>query len=133
VQKSLQELQKEQAGRRDLLGRLDELAKEAQKVVEDLENGVLDENTLDMQNKIHSRMLDFQRSLERQDYTEERRAETGTDVPRTGPPQLRQDDSAGKESYQDRLQRYLNEKFPEEYEELVKEYFRAVNSRQAGE
>lgn len=133
VQKSLEELQKEQGGRRDLLGRLDEMAKDAQKVVEDLESGVLDENTLERQNKIHSRMLDFQRSLERQDFSEERRAESGADLPRTSPPQLRQDDSAARESYQDRLQRYLNEKFPEEYEELVKEYFRAVNSRQAGE
>lgn len=130
VQKSLEELKKEQGNRREILGRLDELAKETQKIVESLENGNLDENTLEAQNKIHSRMLDFQRSLERQDYKEERQAEAGVDVPRTSPGQLELNNAANKNTYQDRLQRYLKEKFPEEYEELVKEYFRAVNGRQ---
>jgi hypothetical protein len=131
IQKSLEQLQEEQGNRRELLGRLDELAQEARRVVEDLERGVLDENTLERQNKIHSRMLDFQRSLERQDFKEERRAEAGSDFSRSSPPQLRFEDTYDKESYQDRLQKYLEEEFPDEYEELVKEYFRAVNDRQA--
>ncbi len=130
VQKSLEELKKEQGNRREILGRLDELAKETQKIVESLENGSLDESTLEAQNKIHSRMLDFQRSLERQDYKEERQAEAGVDVARQSPGQLEFNNADNKNTYQDRLQRYLKEKFPEEYEELVKEYFRAVNGRQ---
>ncbi|MCK4858159.1 MAG: DUF4175 family protein [candidate division Zixibacteria bacterium] len=130
VQKSLEELQQEQGGRRDILGRLDEMAREVRKVVEDLESGHLDENTLDRQYKIHSRMLDFQRSLERQDYKEERVSETGRNLTRTSPLPLRFDTPETRDTYQDRLQKYLQEKFPEEYEEIVKEYFRAVNNNQ---
>jgi hypothetical protein len=75
-------------------------------------------------------MLDFQRSLERQDFKEERLAETGRDLPRNSPGQIRFDSAVEKTSYQDRLRKYLEEKYPEEYEELVKDYFRSVNNRQ---
>ncbi len=129
VRKSLGELQKEQGNRKDILGRLDELDKEVKKVVEDLEGGTITEATLERQNKIHSRMLDFQRSLERQDFSEERKAETAQDIRRASPAQLKFE-SASKQSYQDRLQKYMNEGYPAEYEELIKEYFRSVNSSQ---
>jgi len=130
IQKSLEQLQKEQGNRREILGRLDQMAREVSKVVEDLESGVLDENTLERQYKIHSRMLDFQRSLERQDFKEERKADTGRDMVRRSPGSLRFDNPESSSSYQDRLQKYLNEKFPEEYEEIVKKYFRTVNNQQ---
>ncbi|MFH2054898.1 MAG: DUF4175 family protein, partial [bacterium] len=130
VQKSLQELHDEQGNRPEIMGRLDEMAKEVKKIVEDLERGNLDENVLDRQNKIHSRMLDFQRSLERQDFKEERKAETGQEYARPSPEQLRFNDKRKGRTYQDRLQRFLSEDFPEEYEELVKGYFRAVNQQE---
>ena len=129
VRKSLGELQKEQGNRKEILGRLDELDKEVQKVVEDLEGGQVTEQTLERQNKIHSRMLDFQRSMERQDFSEERKAETARDILRASPEQLKFE-SASKQSYQDRLQKYMNEGYPPEYEELIKEYFRSVNANQ---
>lgn len=129
VRKSLGELQKEQGSRKEILGRLDELDKEVKKVVEDLESGEVNESTLERQNKIHSRMLDFQRSLERQDFSEERKAETSKDILRASPEQLKFE-SVARQSYQDRLQKYMNEGYPPEYEELIKEYFRSVNANQ---
>jgi hypothetical protein len=130
VQKSLQELQREKGARKEILGRLDELGKEVKKVVEDLEGGTINENTTRRQQQIYSRMLDFQRSMERQDFSEERKAETAEDIVRQSPPPVSFDALKAKESYQDRLQKYLNEGFPPEYEELIKEYFRAINSGQ---
>jgi hypothetical protein len=130
IQKSLQELQNEQGNRPEMLGRLDEMAREVERIVEDLERGHLDEGTLERQHKIHSRMLDFQRSLERQDFKEERRADSGRDFARPSPDQLRFADPRLGRTYQDRLQKFLNEDFPEEYEELVKGYFRAINQQQ---
>ncbi|MGB5107399.1 MAG: DUF4175 family protein [Candidatus Zixiibacteriota bacterium] len=129
VRKSLGELQKEQGNRKEILGRLDELDKEVKKVVEDLEGGNVTESTLERQNKIHSRMLDFQRSLERQDFSEERKAESAKDILRASPEQLKFE-SIARQSYQDRLQKYMNEGYPPEYEELIKEYFRSVNANQ---
>ena len=129
VRKSLGELQKEQGARKEILGRLDELDKEVEKVVEDLESGQVTEQTLQRQNKIHSRMLDFQRSMERQDFSEERKAESARDILRASPEQLKFE-SASRQSYQDRLQKYMNEGYPPEYEELIKEYFRSINANQ---
>jgi hypothetical protein len=129
VRKGIGELQREQGNRKEILGRLDELGKEIKKVSEDLEGGTLNENTLRRQQQIHSRMLDFQRSLQRQDFSEERKAETAQDILRQSPPSL-QFNALSKESYQDRLQKYLNEGYPPEYEELIKEYFRAINNGQ---
>lgn len=130
IQKGLQQLHDEQGNRPEIMGRLDEMAKEVKKIVEDLEAGNLDENVLDRQQKIYSRMLDFQRSLERQDFKEERRAESGHEFARPTPEQLRFNDKREGRTYQDRLQRFLSEDFPEEYEELVKGYFRAVNQKE---
>ncbi len=127
VQKSLQDLQREQGNRKEILGRLDELAKETQKVIEDLEGGNVGEQTFERQHKIYQRMLDFQRSLERQDFSEERKAEVGRDIQRASPEQL-QFEAASKQNFQDRLQKFMNEGYPPEYEELIKEYFRSVNS-----
>ena len=100
------------------------------KVVEDIEGGTLDESTLRRQEQIHSRMLDFQRSMERQDFSEERKAQAGEDIVRKSPPQLMFSSPNNRSSYQDRLQKYMNEGYPAEYEELIKEYFRAVGGSQ---
>ncbi len=129
IRKGLGDLQREQGTRKELLGRLDEMGKEVKKVVEDMEGGTVNENTLRRQQQIYSRMLDFQRSMQRQDFSEERKAETAQDIVRQSPPPL----PANKptlDSYQDRLQKFLNEGYPPEYEELIKEYFKAVNSNQ---
>jgi Domain of unknown function (DUF4175) len=129
VRKGIGELAREQGPRKEILGRLDELGKEIKKVTEDLEGGTLNENTLRRQQQIHSRMLDFQRSLQRQDFSEERKAETAQDILRQSPPSL-QFNAPNQDSYQDRLQKYLNEGYPPEYEELIKEYFKAINNGQ---
>ena len=105
------------------------LAKRSRRSSEDLEGGTLNENTLRRQQQIYSRMLDFQRSLQRQDFSEERKAETAQDILRQSPPSL-QFNAQSKDSYQDRLQKYLNEGYPPEYEELIKEYFKAINNGQ---
>jgi hypothetical protein len=129
IRKGIGDLQREQGTRKEILGRLDELGKEIKKVSEDLEGGTLNENTLRRQQQIYSRMLDFQRSLQRQDFSEERKAETAQDILRQSPPSL-QFNAQSKDSYQDRLQKYLNEGYPPEYEELIKEYFKAINNSQ---
>lgn len=127
IRKSMAQLEREQGNRKEILGRLDAIGREMEKVIEDLESGNVGEHTYERQYKIHSRMLDFQRSLERQDFSEERRAQTGEDILRNSPPPL-QFESGTRESYQDRLQKYMNEGYPPEYEELIKEYFRSVNN-----
>ena len=58
-----------------LLGDLDNIAKEMQEVVKDMEQGNVNENTIRKQERILSRLLDSQRSMRERDYEKRRKAE----------------------------------------------------------
>jgi len=126
VRKSIEELQKEFGDRDQIRGRLENLNDEMRKVVESLEQGGVGDETLDRQRRIYQRMLDFQLSLERQDFSEQRRAESAEQILRKGPEQLDAAEWLGSESYEKRLQKFLQEGYPAEYESIIKDYFKAV-------
>jgi len=128
VRKSLQELQAEFGDRREILGRLDALADEAREIEEMLEEGTVGEELLDRQLKVYSRMLDVQKSLNRRDFTRERQAVTAEDILRASPGALEDDGRDASESLQDRLNRYLQEGYPRQYEQQIKAYFKAISN-----
>ncbi len=126
IQKSVQQLQEEFGDQRQIQGRLENLGQEMQKVIEALEQGGADQETLYRQQKIYQRMLDFQLSLERQDYVDQRRAEQTEQILRKGPEELDATARLGSESYERSLQKFLQEGYPAEYESLIKSYFKAL-------
>ncbi len=128
VQKSLQELQAEFGDRREILGRLDALANDAKEIQEMLNDGQAGEELLNKQLKIYSRMLDVQKSLNRRDYTRERQAVTGEDILRASPGPLDDTGLEKSESLQDRLNKYLQEGYPRQYEQQIKAYFKAISN-----
>ncbi|MBD3298265.1 MAG: DUF4175 family protein [candidate division Zixibacteria bacterium] len=110
----------------DMLGRLDHLAEEMKRVVEAMEESEVTEETRERQRKIYTRMLDFQHSLEKQDYKEQRKARFGDDILRASPGPLDEMRGLTDEDYDRILTRYQEEGYPPEYEETIKEYFRAL-------
>lgn len=64
-------------GRENVLGRLDQLAREAEAIARDLEGGRLDPAVRARQEKLFHRLLDAGRSLEREEYSDERVGESG--------------------------------------------------------
>ncbi len=68
-------------GREDALGRLDELAKEANALTRELEGGRLTPQTLARQERLFHRLLDAGKTLERDEYSEERKAERPGTIP----------------------------------------------------
>ena len=128
VRKTLQELQAEFGDRREVLGRLDALAQEAKQIEEMLDEGQVGDELLDRQLRIYSRMLDVQKSLNRRDYSRERRAVTAEDILRASPGPLDEDGGQGSETLQDRLNRYLQEGYPRQYEQQIKAYFKAISN-----
>ena len=68
-------------GREDPLGRVDELAKEANALARELEGGRLTPQTLARQEKLFHRLLDAGKTLERDEYSEERKAERPGSIP----------------------------------------------------
>ncbi|HUU45332.1 MAG TPA: DUF4175 family protein [Acidobacteriota bacterium] len=126
VKRGVEELSSEIGDDENHLGRLDKLAEEMQKVVEDMERSDVSQQTRDRQQRIYARMLDFQHALQRQDYKDQRRARTAQNYRGASPDQLDPAGGLTDEEYQRLLTRYQEEGFPPEYEETIKAYFRAL-------
>ena len=126
IRKSLQELEQEFGDSRQILGRLSDIAGEMQEVEEALGDGELGPETTERQLRIHSRMLEAARSLQRKDFTDKRQATTATETPVFVPRALPADLLNDRTQLEDRLRRFLGDSYPPQYEEQIKAYFRAL-------
>jgi hypothetical protein len=127
VRKALSELEGEFGNRSEIMGRLDELGQEMKKVVGDLERMQVDQSTIDRQKQILSRLLDAEKSMRERDYSKQRRAEVGEDVVRASPKQVSPEEIQKEGSAKDDLSRFMQEAYPKQYEQLIKEYFKALS------
>jgi hypothetical protein len=126
LQKSLQELSNEAKNAGEfskLLGDLDHIAQEMQEVQTDLEQGNVNPNTINKQEKILSRLLDSQRSMRERDYEKRRKAETGKNIQRVSPADVDVSTQEGKNKLRQELLKVLEGKYSKDYEELIKKYF----------
>jgi hypothetical protein len=126
LRKSLQDLNRELGGSRQILGRLDDIAREMREVEEDLAAGEVGQETTERQLKIYSRLLEASRSLQRRDFTEQRQAESAESNKFLAPPDLSNGILDDRVNLEDRLRRYLSDDFPPQYEEQIKAYFKAL-------
>jgi tetratricopeptide (TPR) repeat protein len=124
IQTQLQEIERQAREQKELLGRLDRMQDEMREVVEDLDSQTLDEETLRVQERIVSRMLDAQRSLHKRDFNEERESRTAEEVFSKGGRTPQQDERVKK--LRRDIERAMRESTPEEYQDLVREYFKAI-------
>jgi len=130
IQEGVDELQPQTRERRNLLGRLDKLSGEMKKIIADMNRYQVSEQTMARMEQLYSRMLDFQHSLHRQDYKEDRRARFGEDVLRASPPDLDLDAELSKSELDQLLEKYLDEGYPKAYETLIKSYYRELLEEQ---
>lgn len=128
MQELLEQIAEESSGSGELLGRLDDVADEMEEVAERLERGELDRELLDREERILSRMLESQRSVQRRDYKRERVSTTAGDLRALDPGTLEAADD-DTEMLLEMIRRGMREKGPEEYEELIRLYFRALSKR----
>ena len=114
----------------NLLGRMDAAEEEMKQVEERLRQGDVDAETLARQEKILSRMLDAQRSLNRRDFDEQRESRTGRTVPRPPPADLRAALLEREARARYDLLRAQAEKYPGEYRSLVEAYLRRLGENE---
>jgi hypothetical protein len=113
-------------GRDDLLGRLDDLVKEADQIARDLEGGRLTPQTVKRQSELFHKLLDAGRTMERDEVSEERKAEAAHPLP---PSVIR----ALKPGLFDDADRYALPSaeqlrgLPPAYRRLILEYFEKLN------
>jgi hypothetical protein len=122
----VEDLAGEFGGRNEILGRLDDLAEEARKVVDDLRRENVSPETIQRQERILTRMLNAQKSMRRRDYSQRRKSTPGEDYEVTSPPELSIEDR--EQLMRDLLYRKSGY-YPPEYEELIRAYLRVISTR----
>ena len=123
--KSAKELAAEAAASKQSLGKLDDVAKEMEEVADELRNRNVSQRTIEKQEKIETRLLDFQRANREREFSPRRRATTGIDIVRSSPRDL--PDKPGKDQLREDLLRALDAKYTPDYEELIRNYFDALS------
>jgi hypothetical protein len=127
VQKQLSDLLKEFGDRSEILGRLDQLGEEMKKVVDDLAERQVNQETIDRQQRILSRLLDAQKSARRRDYSRRRQSRPGQMVLRRSPGELPAETEDVQELLRRDLLQALSENYPKAYQELIRAYFEALS------
>ncbi len=109
-----------------MLGRLGELSKEMQEVVNDLKNRQVDQRTLKRQERILRRLLDAQKSVREREFRRERLSRTA-EAPLFNPSPDELELSLTPDEVRERLLRALREGYTRDYQQLIRNYFDALS------
>jgi hypothetical protein len=127
VREALEQLNDEMGNRSDILGRLDNMTEEMDKVVKDLEQLKIDRKTIERQQQILSRMLDTQKSVREKEYSRQRKSEVGKEYARKSPSSDMDTIDKRAEKLRLNLMQALKEGYHPDYEKLIEDYFRRLN------
>ncbi len=125
IRKSLQELNKEAktTGKsKALAADLEDILNRMQEVITNMQNKQVDDNLIQTQERILSKLLDAQRSVNERDYEKRRESLTGKDILRKSPGNFSLDEEK-RNALREELIKAISEGYSKDYEELIKKYF----------
>jgi hypothetical protein len=129
IRKSIQQLNKEarESGiSKKIPSNLERIMNEMREVVSDMNTEKLDDELIQKQERILSRMLDAQRSVNERDFEKKRESQTGDNIVRESPEELNLTSEKGKNKLRDELNRTAREGYLKDYEILIRKYFEAL-------
>ncbi len=129
IRKSLEELNKEarEAGQsKRLAANLEKILNEMKEVVTNLQSEKVNDDLVKQQERILSKLLDAQKSINERDYEEQRKSTTGKNIDRSSPPDLILSTDEGRNKLKDELIKAIKEGYKKDYEELIRKYFEAL-------
>ena len=103
------------------------------KVEEDFANKQISRDTINRQNRILSRMLDSQKSVNKREFSRERQAETGKRYLSQSPNRLPDDLGERKTQLQQDLLRAKKEGYSRDYLKVIENYFKALTEYEMAE
>jgi chromosome segregation ATPase len=113
----------------EMLGRLEEVAREMQEVEDSLRQGSLSKNTIEKQRRILTRLLDYEKSLKKQDFSRKRQARAGREYTVEKPASILPADATRIQKQLDTmLSPSTQEQWPAQYRELIKMYYKALSN-----
>ncbi|MCB9473831.1 MAG: hypothetical protein H6678_08480 [Candidatus Delongbacteria bacterium] len=116
----------DQPGEQQVLGDMGQVASDMKEVEKDLANQQYTERTRMLQERILTRLLEAQQSVRRQDFSQKRQSRSADPLKAAAPPEL--SGVQNTESLEQDLLRALREGYTPEYEKLIRDYFRALES-----
>jgi hypothetical protein len=131
IQKSLEQLNKEakQSGEsKKIPADLENIVNQMREVVTDMNTEKLNDELIQKQEKILSKLLDAQKSINERDFEKERKSESGKNFTRNSPAELNLSDQQGKEKIKDELNRAVQEGYNKDYEDLIRKYYEALQN-----
>jgi O6-methylguanine-DNA--protein-cysteine methyltransferase len=131
VQKSLEELSKEQkeaGGSKKALGNLEKMAEEMKEILTDMQSGRVTDETRRRQDRILSRLLDASRSMNERDYEKTRESRSGENTRRSSPAELNLERLRNSGSVRDLL-RSMQQGYTKDYEQIIRQYFEQLQQQ----
>ncbi|MBK8944129.1 MAG: hypothetical protein IPM32_02560 [Ignavibacteriae bacterium] len=133
IQKSLQELNKEakeSSESKKLASNLESVLHEMKEVVSGMNTQKLDDELIKKQDKILSRLLDAQRSINERDYEERRESKEGKIFNLNSPEKLILSNQQAKDALREELLNAIKEGYSKDYQDLIRRYFESLNSNE---
>ena len=127
IRQQVEEMQRDENARQKLLGRLDQAQKEMKEVEEALKSGNAEGETQQTQQRILSRMLDAQRSINRRDFDIERESRPGEDLARRTPAEIPADMLRETDRLRLDLLKAEADRYPAQYRVFIESYLRSLN------
>lgn len=130
IQKSIEELNRESKLSGDaskLSSSLEKTLEEMQEVITNMKTEKLDDELVQQQEKILSRMLDAQRSINERDFEKERKGNTGKEFVRKGPSSLNTDQITNQ--LRDEIMKAIKEGYSKDFEDLIRKYFQTLEEK----
>lgn len=132
IQKSLQELNREarEAGdSKKISSNLEKILSDMNEVISGLNTKKVDDDLIKAQEKILSKLLDAQTSLNERDFEKNRESLSGKNFNIESPNQLDLNTEQAKDALREELLKSINEGYSKDYENLIRRYFEKLNNK----
>jgi len=123
LSQAMKQLGENMGQRKDMLGRMDQLGEEMDKVVKDLLKNNLNRKTIERQRQILSRLLDAQKSMKEKEYSQKRKAERAGVFKAHDPGTITSTTEAEKMLIEQAMRRALNAGYSSDLRPLIEAYF----------
>ena len=87
---------------------------------------IVDNELIQSQEKILSKLLDAQRSINQRDFEERRESRAGKDFKRRPPGEIYWEEEGRENKMREELIKAIKEGYSHDYEELIRKYFEAL-------
>jgi uncharacterized protein YoxC len=114
----------------EVLGRLAEVAREMREVEDELRQGRLSRTTIEKQKRVLTRLLDYEKSLKRQEFSRKREARAGREYVAERPSSVLPADAVKvRQELLDTIFSPVEQKqWPMQYRELIRMYYKALSN-----